>query len=114
MTVNFFVDGDIPQKWTVHAATSQLTRLFTNIMTLLPSFTLHDLRVVSTEHLQRVMHAIREHLPFQIPGSDLFWGFDYAAIVETIFPNLSCLLRLFTLNTPRYFLNCGEKDVLLG
>ena len=38
-------------------------------MTLIPGFTITELRVVSMEHLQRVWLASRERLPFRTPGS---------------------------------------------
>ena len=39
----------------------------------------------------------------------LFLGLAYAPIVETRFPELAMsLLGLFTLNTPRYFLDCAR------
>ena len=49
--------------------TSQPIRLFTNFMTLIPSLTFTELRVVSMEHLQRVWHASKERLPFRAHGS---------------------------------------------
>ena len=69
--------------------TSQLIRLSTNFMTLIPCLTFTELRVVSIEHLRRVWHASRECLPFRTPGSvPLFGGLAYAPIVETSFPEL--------------------------
>ena len=54
------------------------------------------------EHLRRVWHASRERLS----SRPLFFGLVYASIVETSFPELAVSFsRLFTLNTPRYFLD---------
>ena len=41
------------------------------------------------EHLQRMCHAYREHLPFWTPASVPVLGLVYAPIVDTIFPELS-------------------------
>ena len=58
------------------------------------------------EHLQRVWHASRERLPFRTPGSVPILGLAYAPIVETKFLELAMsLTRLFTSNTPWYFLD---------
>ena len=38
-------------------------------MTLIPTLTFTELRVVSIEHWQQVWHASRERLPFRTPGS---------------------------------------------
>ena len=56
-------------------------------MTLIPTLTFTELRVVSIEHLQRVWHASRERLPFRTPGSAPFLGLAYTLIVETSFPD---------------------------
>ena len=53
------------------AVTSQPIRLVTNFMTLIPSFTCTELRVVSMEHLQRVGHASKERLPYPPPPPPL-------------------------------------------
>ena len=75
-------------------------------MTLIPGLTFTELHVVSMEHLQRVWLASRERLPFRTPGSVPFWGLAYALIDETSFTELAISFsRLFTLNTPQYFLN---------
>ena len=44
--------------------TTEPIRLSTNLMTLIPTLTFIELRVVSMEHLQWVWHASRERLPF--------------------------------------------------
>ena len=54
--------------------TSQPIRLSTNFMTLIPTLTFTELRVVSMEHLQQVWHASRERLPLRTPGSAPFEG----------------------------------------
>ena len=43
-------------------------------MTLIPTLTFTELRVVSMEHRQRVLHASRERLPLRTPGSVPFFG----------------------------------------
>ena len=57
-------------------------------MTLIPSLTFTELRVVSIEHLQRVWLARMERLPFRTPGLSPFLGLAYAPIVETRFLEL--------------------------
>ena len=46
--------------------------LSTNFMTLIPSLTFTELRLVFMEHLQRVWHASRKQLPFRTPGPPFF------------------------------------------
>ena len=86
--------------------TSQLIRLSTNFMTLIPSLTFTDLWVVSMEHLQRVLHASRERLPFRTPGSVAHFG---TCLCFNCWDQMSracrVFTRFFTLNTPRYFLD---------
>ena len=67
--------------------TSQLTRLLTNIMTLIPSLTFTELRVLSMEHLQRVWHANRKLLPFRTPGFVPFWDLLMLQLLRPVFPN---------------------------
>ena len=55
-------------RWPI-TVTSHLIKISTNFMTLIPSLTFTELRVVSMEHLQRVLQASRERLPFRTPGS---------------------------------------------
>ena len=59
-------------------------KLSTNFVTLIPSLTFTELRLVYMELLQRVWHTSRERLPFGTPGL----GLAYAAICETNFPEL--------------------------
>ena len=56
--------------------TFQPIRFSTNFMTLIPSLTFTELRVVFMEHLQRMWHASRESLPLQTSGYVplFFWG----------------------------------------
>ena len=54
--------------WPV-TVTSKPIRIFSNFMTVKPSLTFIELRVVSMEHLQRMWNAIRERLPLRTPGS---------------------------------------------
>ena len=56
------------------------------------------------EHLQWVWHVSRERFLFMKPGSIPIFGTNaYVPIVETSFHEL-VVSRLFTFNTPRYFL----------
>ena len=81
----------------------QFRELYTDWMTV-PNLAFTALRKVSMEHLWWVWHASRERLPFRTPDSVPLLGLAYAPIVETRFPELAVFTRLFTLNTPRYFL----------
>ena len=67
---------------------------------------LHRLWVVSMEHLQRVWHASRERLPFRTPGSVPHCGTCLCSNCWDQIPR-SChvFTRLFTSNTPWYFLD---------
>ena len=85
--------------------TSQPIRLSTNFMTFIPSLTFTELWVVSMEHLQRVWLANRERLPFRTPGSVPLWDLLVLQLLRPDSPNLPCFTRLFTLNTPWYFLD---------
>ena len=80
--------------------TSQPIRLSINFMTLIPSLTFTELWVVSMEHLQRVLHASRERLPFRTPGSvTLFGTCLYSNCCDQIPQTCHVFTRLFTLNT---------------
>ena len=86
--------------------TSQPIRLSTNFMTLIPTLTFTELRVVSMEHLQRVWHASRERLPFRTPGSFPHFGTCLCSNCWDQIPRTCHVLtRLFTSNTPWYFLD---------
>ena len=68
-------------------------RLFINFMTLTPSWTFTEWRVVSMEYLQCFMHVSRQHLPY----GHLFPYFcrlTYVLIVETSFPEFVDFLDL--------------------
>ena len=62
---------EVSLSWMLHGILTldQPIRPSTNSMTLIQSFTFTELWVVSMEHLQRLWHARREHLPFRTPGS---------------------------------------------
>ena len=88
--------------------TFQPIRLSTNFMTLIPSLTFTELWVLSMEHLKRMWHASRERLHFRTPGSVLRFGtclFSncWEQIPRTCY--VTVFHRLFTLNTPWYFLD---------
>ena len=81
-------------------------RLSTNFMTFIPSLTFTELWVVSMEHLQRVWLASRERLPFQTPGSVPIFGTCLCSNCWDQMPRTCHVFtRLFTLNTPWYFLD---------
>ena len=90
--------------WLV-TATSQPIRLSTSFMTLIPIVTFTELRVNSMEHLQRVCQASRERLPFRTPGSVPLLGTSLCSNCWDQFYRTCIFSRLFTLNTPRYFLH---------
>ena len=71
-------------------------------MTLIPSFTITELLVVSMEHLQWVWHASRERLPFRTPGSSPFLDLLMLQLLKPILANLPCLFYTFLLE---YFLD---------
>ena len=67
-------------------------------MTLIPTLTFTELRVVSTEHLQRVWHASRERLPFRTPGSvPPFWDLLMLQLLRPNSSTLPCLYSTFHL-----------------
>ena len=85
--------------------TSQPIRLSTNFMTLIPTLTFTELRVVSMEHWQRVWHASRERLPFRTPGSVPHLGTCQCSNSWDQIPRTCHVFtRLFTSITPWYFL----------
>ena len=91
--------------WPVKA-TSPPIRLSTNIMSLIPSLTFTELRVVFMEHLQQTWHASRERLPFWTPGSvPLFETCFSSYCWDQISQTCRVFSQLFGLNTPRYFLD---------
>ena len=67
---------------------------------------LHRLWVVSMEHLQRVWYASRERLPFRTPGSVPHCGTCLCSNCWDQIPRTcNVFTRLFTSNTPWYFLD---------
>ena len=86
--------------------TSQPIRLSTNFMTLIPRLTFTELWVVSKEHLQRVWHVSGESLAFRTLGSVPLFGTCLCSNCWNQIPRTCHVLtRLFTLNTPWYFLD---------
>ena len=83
----------------------QFSRLYTELMTI-PSLTFTELIEVSMEHLRRVWHASRERLPFRTPGSVPHFGTCQCSNCWDQIPR-TChvFIRLFTSNTPWYFLD---------
>ena len=81
-------------------------------MTFIPSLTFTELWVVSVEHLQRVWLASRERLPFRTPGSVPHFGTCYCSNCWDQIPRTCHVFtRLFTSNTPWYFLDftCNSR-----
>ena len=86
--------------------------LSTNFMTFIPSLTLTELWVVSMEHLQRVWLASRERLPFRTPGSVPHFGTCQCSNCWDQIPRTCHVFtRLFTSNTPWYFLDFAFKCI---
>ena len=72
--------------------------IYTNCMTLISSTTFTELREVSMDHLRRVWHAIRECLPFPIPGSIPFWEFHTSMHqLRPFFPKPAAIFWTFSL-----------------
>ena len=72
---------------------------------------LHRLWVVSMEHLQRVWHASRERLPFRTPGSVPHCGTCLCSNCWDQIPRTCHVFtRLFTSNTPLYFLDFAYTE----
>ena len=83
---------------TLATATSITIRLFTNFMTLIPSLVFIELRVVSMDHLQRLLYDSSEHFPFRTPGS--VWALLTLQLLRPVFPNLICLFLTCHLEYP--------------
>ena len=95
--------------WPV-TVTSQPPRLSTNFITLIPGLTFTELRVVSMEHLQQVLLASRERLPFRTPGSVPLVGTSLCSNCwDQFYRTYRNFSRPFTLNTPQYFLDFAFK-----
>ena len=92
-------NSDFPTNKTFH----QFYKLYTEL-------DLHRLWVVSMEHLQRVWHASRERLPFRTPGSVPHCGTCLCYNCWDQIPRTCHVFtRLFTSNTPWYFLDFAFK-----
>ena len=75
-------------------------------MTLKPGLTFTELRLVSMEHLQRVLLASKEHLSFRTPGSVPLLGTCLCSNCwDQFYRTYHIFSWLFTLNTPRCFLD---------
>ena len=88
--------------------TFQQIRLSTNSIALIPTLTFTESWVVSIEHLQRMWHASRERLPFRTPGSapSPHFGTCFCSNCWDQIPRTCRVFtRLFTPNTPWYFLD---------
>ena len=73
---------------------------------LITNLTFTKFWVDSMEHLQRVWHVSRERLPFRTPGFVPLWGTCLCSNCWDQIPRICHVFtRLFTLNTPWYFLN---------
>ena len=94
---------------------TSFSRLYTELMTV-PNLTFTELREVSMEHLRRVWLASRERLPFRTPGSVPHFGTCQCSNCWDQIPRTCHVFtRLFTSNTPWYFLdftlkNCWQVD----
>ena len=80
----------------------QFSRLYTalHVMTV-PNLTFTEIREVSMEHLRRMWHASREHLPFWTPGSvPPLWDLLVLQLLRPDFSNLPCLYSTFHLEYP--------------
>ena len=92
--------------------TSQPIRLSTNVMTFIPNLTFTELWVVSMDHLQQVWHTSRERLPFWTPDSVPFFGTCLCSNCwDQISRTCHVFTRLFTLNTPWYFLDFPSVEL---
>ena len=72
----------------------------------MPILTFIELWMVFMEHLRRMWRANRERVPFRTPGSvPLFGTCLYSNCWDQIPRTCHLFTRLFTLNTPWYFLD---------
>ena len=82
-------------------------------ISLISGLTFTELPVVSMEHLQRVWLASRERLPFRTPGSVPLFGTCLCHnSLDQFYRSCRIFSRLFTLNTPRYFLDFASMCYL--
>ena len=80
---------------------------------LIPSLTFTKVWVVAMDHLQRVWHASRERLPFRTPGSVPLFGTCLCSnLWDQIARTCHVFTRLFTLNTPWYFLDFAIEQTI--
>ena len=95
LDIGWFVLFSLSRMWYSDpwpTVTSQPIRLSTYFMTLIPSLTFTELWVDSMEHLQRVWHASREHLPFRTPGFiPQIWNLLVIQLLRPDSLNLPCL-----------------------
>ena len=100
--------------WSLTKSDFQTNQTFHQFHDIDTDFDLHRLWVVSMEHLQRVWHASREHLPFRTPGSVLHCGTCLCSSCWDQIPRTCHVFtRLFTSNTPWYFLDFAFNLYLL-
>ena len=93
----------------VYFPTNQTFHQFHDLHTELD---LHRLWVVSIEHLKRVWHASRERTPLRTPGSVPHCGTClYSNCWDQIPRTCHVFTRLFTSNTPWYFLDFALHNV---
>ena len=80
-------------KWHYDPSPTVTSQLSIDFMTLIPSLTFTKYWVVSMEHLQRMLYASRERLPFRAPGSvPPFWDLlVLQLLMRTDSSNLPCL-----------------------
>ena len=96
----FLTNSDFPTNQTFH----QFHDIYTEL-------DLHRLWVVSMDHLQRVWHASMERLPFRTPGSVPHCGTCFCSNCWDQIPRACHVFtRLFTSNTPWYFLDFAFKS----
>ena len=70
-------------------------------ITLIPSLTFTELRVLIMDYLQRVWHVSRKWLPFRTPGSFPWFGnLLMLQLLRQVFPNLPFLFSIFYLEYP--------------
>ena len=92
--------------WTFTNSDFPNDQSFQQCHTLILRLTFTELWVVFMEHLQRVSHASREHLPYQTPGSIPLLGNCLCSNCWYQIPRTCHVLtRFFTLNTPWYNLD---------
>ena len=92
--------------WSLTNSDSPTNQTFHQFHDLDTELDLHRLWVVSKEHLRRVWHASRKRLPFRTPGSVPHCGTCLCSNCwDQIPPNCHVFARLFTSNTPWYFLD---------